>query len=180
MGADSWAVLFDLDQTLVLTASLEPLRQKRAWAEVYRSFAQTSLPPGTKRFVRKVSEFAKLGVVTTSPRPYAERLLNYHEIKIPVVIAYHDVLRRKPNPECILLASDRIGVAVTRCICVGDRIEDSMAAKQAGAIPINITWDGSLDMQTAKQWATAVCKDWAGTYKAITNLVFPEREHDAI
>jgi hypothetical protein len=85
MVARKWGVLLDLDQTLVLTGAMELLRRRRAWSRVYKSFDQTTLPPGTVRFLSKVGELAKLGVVTTSPRTYAERLLAYHGLKLPVL-----------------------------------------------------------------------------------------------
>lgn len=73
MASKKWGVLLDLDQTLVITDAIEPLRRQRAWFKVYNSFDQTVLPPGTTDFLFKVEELATVGVVTTSQRTYAER-----------------------------------------------------------------------------------------------------------
>lgn len=166
-----WAILFDLDQTLVLTSSLEQLRRRRAWAEVYKSFGKTQLPPGTRIFVNKVRKLGQLGIVTISPRPYARRLLEYHGLDIPVIIAYHDVSSKKPNPECILKASEEMGIPTNRCIYIGDRMEDIVCAKRAGAIPVGITWDGLLDVNEAEKLAYGICTDWDDMYSTIFTVV---------
>ena len=133
MVAKKWGVLLDLDQTLVLTDAIEPLRRRRVWSKVYRSFDQTAVPPGTAKFLSKVGELAKLGVVTTSQRTYAERLLAYHRLQLPVIVAFHDVTQRKPHPEPILKAAARLELDPAQCIHVGDQLSDIEAGIRAGA-----------------------------------------------
>jgi phosphoglycolate phosphatase-like HAD superfamily hydrolase len=103
----TWAVILDLDETLVLTSALEALRKKRVWSDVYAAFDKTKLPGGTLKFLKRVAEIAQLGVVTKAPRPYAEKLLAHYKMEIPVLAAYHDVKRIKPDPEALLLASKK-------------------------------------------------------------------------
>jgi FMN phosphatase YigB (HAD superfamily) len=98
-GPRSWGILLDLDQTLVLTSRIAHLRDARRWSEAGRSLGETSLPSGTRKFLREGLRMGPLGVVTSSPRSYAERLLEHHAIEVPVLVAYHDVARRKPHPE---------------------------------------------------------------------------------
>ena len=155
-----WGVLLDLDQTLVLTDAVEPLRRRRAWSKVYQSFNKTALPPGTAEFVAKTSEFAKLGVVTTSPRSYAERLLLYHRLRVPVLIAYHDVTRRKPHPEPIVKAAEKLGLKPARCIHVGDQVADMEAAVHAGVTAIALSWDEALDKDSVRGMVFAICSNW--------------------
>src|SRR5258705_7364048 len=104
------AVLFDLDETLVLTSALEPLRKRRNWPTVYANFSQTALPPATLEFIAKLKALSgvEIGVVTKAPRPYAEKLLKFHEIDIPVLVAYHDVARQKPHPDSLIKAAERL------------------------------------------------------------------------
>src|SRR5260370_38160709 len=100
MPVQSWGVLLDLDETLVRTTAIEPLRARRAWSEVMRSLSLTTLPPGTRQFLADAAQSGKLGVVTTSPRMYADGLLAHHSLsQIPILFAYHDVRQRKPHPE---------------------------------------------------------------------------------
>lgn len=108
MSNGDWAVILDLDETLVLTSNLEGLRKARNWSKVYAAFDRTSLPQGTLEFIEKISRTARVGVVTKSPRSYAERLLEHHGIEVPVIVAFHDVRRVKPDPEALLKASQKL------------------------------------------------------------------------
>jgi HAD superfamily hydrolase (TIGR01549 family) len=160
MTDSKWAILLDLDQTLVLTNALLDLRRRREWQQIYRSFHLTSQPPGTQQFIQIVRKLGDTGIITTSPRPYAEKLVAYHQLNIPVVIAYHDVRNRKPHPESILKAAELLHVSQHRCIYVGDMGDDIMAAVNAGAIPIGLSWDGTLEQQREAKLARALCKNW--------------------
>ncbi|MCI0724768.1 MAG: HAD-IA family hydrolase [Acidobacteria bacterium] len=171
MAARGWGVLLDLDQTLVLTSAIEHLRRQRAWSKVYRSFDKTSLPPGTARFVTRMGNLAKIGVVTTSPRPYAERLLAHHRIEIPVLVSYYDVRHRKPHPEPILKAARALGLNPTQCIHVGDQVSDIEAALRAQAIAVALSWDGALDKDSVQGKVAAFCQDWDRVYNVIAELV---------
>jgi HAD superfamily hydrolase (TIGR01549 family) len=162
----NWAILFDLDQTLILTQEIEPLRRRRAWSEVYQSFQQTSLPPGTHEFVQKAGKLANLGVVTSSPRPYAEKLLAFHGLEIPVIVAYHDVDVHKPEPDPIVTAARELGVPLHRTIYIGDEVEDVVAATRARSIPIAICWSGSTEALAAAN-ARAICRNWEQVYKEV-------------
>jgi HAD superfamily hydrolase (TIGR01662 family) len=163
---NNWAVLFDLDDTLVITSALEPLRRTRRWKEVYAAFDQTRLPQGTVRFLERISAKAQLGVVTKAPRSYAEKLLAHHAIKVPIIVAYHDVKRVKPDPEALLLASKRLGIDPSRCIYVGDDGNDVQAARSAGFAPIGVCWDEPLDIGVEP-----ICINWDEVHDAILRLI---------
>src|ERR1700721_782563 len=162
-----WAVMFVLDETLVLTSALEPLRRKRRWIEVYASLDRTRLPRGTLQFLEKVSQKAQLAVVTKAPGSYAERLLAHHGIDIPVVVAYHDVKRVKPHPEGLLLASQKLGIAPSKCIYVGDDGNDVRAARSAGFAPVGGCW-GPARMDIGLE---SVCTSWDEAYEEILRLI---------
>lgn len=164
--SSDWAVVFDLDETLVLTRALEPLRKGRRWPEVYAAFARTRLPNGTLQFLEKISQKAQLGVVTKAPRSYAEKLLFYHGIKIPVVAAYHDVRNVKPHPEALLLAAQKIGIVPLKCIYVGDDADDVQAARSAQFSPIGICWGDEVDIGLS-----SVCTGWDEVYDQILRLI---------
>jgi HAD superfamily hydrolase (TIGR01549 family) len=164
--SDRRAILFDLDETLVLTRALEPLRRARRWADVYAAFSQTSLPKGTLEFLMSVSRLAQLGVVTKSPRTYAEKLLAYYGIKVPVVVAYHDVSRLKPHPEALLLASQRLGAEPSKCIYVGDDENDVRAARAATFGPIAVCWGERIDLGIEP-----VCMSWDEVHAEIARFI---------
>jgi HAD superfamily hydrolase (TIGR01549 family) len=161
-----WAVVFDLDETLVLTSALESLRKTRRWQEVYAAFDHTRLPRGTHRFLEKLSEKTLLGVVTKAPRSYAEKLLAHHNIQMPVIVAYHDVRRVKPDPEALLLASKRLGIAPSRCVYVGDDRSDVQAARSAGFAPVGVCWGDPIDIGVEP-----ICTSWDEAYEEIKGLI---------
>ena len=161
-----WAVMFDLDETVVLSGALEGLRRRRAWGAVRAAFGQTHLPGGTLEFIRSVRKIAQLGIVTKAPRRYAEQLLAFHGIKMPVLAAYHDVKKIKPNPEALLLASQKLGIDVSRCIYVGDDANDVRSAGAANVFPIGVCWGKQVEIGLS-----LVCKSWDEVYAEIVRLI---------
>jgi len=158
------AVLLDLDETLVLSGALEQLRKQRNWVEVYARFAQTHVPSGTLKFISDIKNRGdiEIGVVTKSPRPYAEKLLRFHGIEVPVLVAYHDVSRHKPHPEALLKAAENLNVPACRCIYIGDHPDDMAAAASAKCIAIAITW-------TAGSNIPGTCKSWEAVYDQVVS-----------
>ncbi|HEY5257311.1 MAG TPA: HAD family hydrolase [Candidatus Baltobacteraceae bacterium] len=51
---------------------------------------------------------------------------------------------RKPKPKLILDAAHALGVAVQRCVVVGDKPTDAQAARNAGAISMNVTAERNI------------------------------------
>lgn len=139
MAGSRIAVLLDLDDTLVVTAPIEPLRRQRNWAAVARAFGQTSLPAGTGAFLDAVAPDV-VGVVTSSPRSYAEGILRHHRLSVPVLVAYHDTARHKPCADPLLEAARRAGIEPGRCIHVGDAPADAEASAAAGMAHIAVSW----------------------------------------
>lgn len=160
------AAIFDLDETLVLTSALESLRKKRVWPDVYAAFDKTQLPTGTSRFLMRVAKIVQIGVVTKAPRSYAGKLLGHHKIEIPVLVAYHDVKRIKPDPEALLFASKKLGIPPSRCIYVGDDANDVLAAEAAGMTPLGVCWGKQVDIGLE-----SVCQSWDEVYNEISRLI---------
>ncbi len=161
-----WAILFDLDETLVLTSALESLRRKKVWAKVYAAFDETQLPGDTLKFLKRAAQIGQLGVVTKAPRPYAERLLAHYGMKIPVLAAYHNVKKIKPDPEALLLASQKLGIPPARCIYIGDDENDVRAAQAAGMIPLGVCWGNEVNIGLK-----SVCKSWDEVYEEISRRI---------
>ncbi|HEY1351570.1 MAG TPA: HAD family hydrolase [Ktedonobacteraceae bacterium] len=168
-----WAVLIDLDQTLVETSALAELRRQRKWQQVYQSFHLTTLFSGTQLFLQDVQKLPSLslGVVTTSPRPYAEQLVAYHHCQVPVVVAYHDSPRHKPFPDPIVKAAERLRIPPANCFHIGDAPNDIIAAIRASAIPIGLCWDSSLRNQLASLPAFPLCANWSEVLQVIMNTI---------
>lgn len=146
---NGWTILFDLDDTLVMTHEIEELRQRaiygqQPWSQVYNKFDETYLVPRTLELISFLKQGIKwntieisydIGIVTSSPRHYAEKLLNYHNFEIPVISAYHDTLKHKPSPDPILNAMEKLGADSSKTIYVGDTEDDVQASILAGCTP---------------------------------------------
>lgn len=161
---EQWAVLLDLDETLVLTGALEQLRQKRNWSQVYANFGRTQLPTGTVRFIDQVRSMARIAVVTKSPRPYAERILKFHGLNIPVAVAYHDVARHKPHPEALIKAAATLEISIERCIYIGDHVDDVAAARAARCFSVELCWTGNPS-------SASICTTWDSVYERIVSII---------
>lgn len=158
---EPWAIFLDLDETLVLTSAIEHFRRQRQWLQAYQSFHLTTLPGGTHEFLLQAGQIAPLGIITRTPRPYAERLVAYHRLNLPVVLDYHESRpRQKPFPDPILKAAAKWQVPPAHCFYIGDTSDDLLSAARAHALPIGLTWDGSLNTCPERTLALAICTNW--------------------
>ncbi len=175
-----WAILVDLDQTLIETSALAELRRQRKWSQIYQSFHLTTLPAGTHHFLQVVQKYASLslGIVTTSPRPYAEQLLAYHHCQVPVVVAYHDVSRQKPFPDPLLMAAEKLGISPRNSFYVGDTPDDITAAIRASAIPIGLSWNNSLRGKIPP--TVPICSTWNEVLQEISATIKKKEQESEI
>ncbi|HEY2373974.1 MAG TPA: HAD-IA family hydrolase [Gaiellaceae bacterium] len=92
--------------------------------------------------VRLHEQGRRLGVVTAKRRSTVELAF----ASVPVAHLFETVVggdeteKHKPNPEPLLLAAERMGVAPTDCSYVGDSPFDIRAAKAAGMFAVAVTW----------------------------------------
>ena len=95
---------------------------------------------GVVEAVRELSGRYPLGIVTTRSRRDARTFLKQHTLAdcFSVVVTHEDTWRLKPHPEPIRYAAEQLGVAVGRCIMVGDTIVDVRSAKAAGAHAVGV------------------------------------------
>ncbi len=91
-------------------------------------------PNSLEIVINKLHDNYKLGIVTSRVResvweaPGLKKLKNYFKI----AVGYQDTEKHKPEPEPLLLASERIGVQPEDCVYIGDVINDVTAARAAG------------------------------------------------
>jgi HAD superfamily hydrolase (TIGR01509 family) len=119
------------------------------WQEVYKLIPKFTVYDGIARLVADLRN-GNVGVciVTSSPRPYCERVMRHAGI-VAHTVCYHDVPRgqSKPHPAPILLGLHRLGITPAEGIAVGDHPKDIIAAKAAGALAVGSTW-GCADRQS--------------------------------
>ena len=133
-------VLFDLDNTLVDSLHLKPLRDARRWPDVYKQIETIELFTGVKDVWDALSESrVYLGVVTHSPKPYAQKVLAHVGLTVAGLVCYHDLDgKKKPSPfgykKC---CSDR---EANRGAAVGDERSDLLAADSFGCRGVFAGW----------------------------------------
>ena len=155
------SVIFDVDQTLVDTSMLEPLRAKHQWSSVFRNLHLTYLYDD----MRKVFDFiegsgAKITLVSNSPRSYVQNLARYHNIPHHHIVAYEDTVNHKPYPDPMLLALSLMNETSNHVVAFGDSLSDMIAAKAANIdVTVGCLW-GSSERDKLLQDNSLDCIFW--------------------
>ena len=137
--------VFDLDMTLLDTSLLERWRERRQWSQVRRQIG-TARPFATGKLAphdlpaRLKENGHDIAVVTSSPRWYANRLIEDFKIITDVVVAWDDTELHKPDPEPINTALELLGADPEQSCFVGDSIVDAQACYHAGIVSIGAGW----------------------------------------
>lgn len=139
------AFVFDLDMTLLDTSKLERRRKLGKWNQVrsrlglVRPFAIGNLAPHELP-ARLKARGHDVAVVTSSPRWYAEQLIEDFKISTDALVSRDDTESPKPNPEPINMALDELGADAEQAWFVGDSIVDVEACYHAGVVSIGAGW----------------------------------------
>jgi HAD superfamily hydrolase (TIGR01662 family) len=140
-------IIFDLDQTLVDTRPVEQFRDERNWNKAIRNLPRTSVYPGIPEIIGKlISIDVKCGIVTSSPRKYAESVVSHHDLRIPVLVAYQDTHKHKPHPQPIIRAMELLDIDPQDVIAVGDNESDVLAANAAGVRAVLSGWSSAPEL----------------------------------
>ena len=82
----------------------------------------------------------RVGVATALPRTYAERGLGITNLRVEVLVAYHDTRRHRPHPEPVIMAAQELELNPNEILFIGDRTTDIIAGKRAGAFTGAAMW----------------------------------------
>ena len=110
------------------------------WLEHYCA-EESRLVPGAREALRRLDEAGVAqGIVTSGERTRVSRELSALEVErhFRTVVFGGDARRRKPHPEALLLALDRLAVAPARAAYVGDSPEDVEMARAAGVRAVGV------------------------------------------
>ena len=136
-------VIFDLDDTIVNTKNLKHLRRNN-WPECYRQMPYLTEPIISNDVLKTMRDQGLLiGIVTNSPRKYAEMVLNCHAIPYDSLVAYHDTSKKKPFPDSMIKCANNLKIKPQNCINIGDNISDIEAGKRANMFCVGVTWGES-------------------------------------
>lgn len=135
------SVIFDLDQTLVDSSKLEDLRNSRQWAKVLQSLNLINFDTNLGQLLNILSDSGvKIGVITNSPSKYAESVLQKFQIPFHSLVAYHDVVKRKPDPEAFLKTLSKFNLSPELVVSFGDQDNDIIASKRANICAVGAKW----------------------------------------
>jgi HAD superfamily hydrolase (TIGR01509 family) len=134
-------IIFDLDLTLVDTSCLEEFRHSKNWQEAYKHIPNTSLYEGIPEVLDILKKHnIPTAIVSTSPRPYVEKIVEYYKMPIKHIISYHDAKPIKPHPAQMLRALELMGVSADSVTSFGDREIDIAASNAAGIESVACFW----------------------------------------
>ncbi len=139
-------IIFDFDQTLVDTSTVESLRTARRWKEVMARVSTLNVYANISELLTDLSvQGHALAIVTKSPSMVPKWFIDHYRWPIDVLVGYHDVTYRKPHPEGLLKAMAKTGAEPGTSFHVGDQVQDTEAARAAGVTAIGVTWGISDD-----------------------------------
>ena len=126
-------IILDLDDTFLNTKALEPLRSARKWQEVRNHLKHCSVHEDVLGLLNTArSSGIKISIFTNAPLNYVKTLLNYFNISVDFVIAYHDVQEHKPSAEGVQKILDYFSATPSEALYLGDSELDLNSAKNAG------------------------------------------------
>lgn len=115
--------------------------------------AESTLIPGSVDLLEQLGRRYLLAVVTTRQRAEAEAFLNAAHIDkyFQVVITRQDGWFIKPHPAPVRKAAQRLGLAPSACLMVGDTTMDMRSARRAGAHAIGVLtgYDEGVELSRA-------------------------------
>lgn len=133
-------IIFDLDLTLVDSSIAEVARSRRDWQLVYSLIPRFLLYPGMEDVFQYIrANGIKVAIVSTAPSAYVQKVVNYFKIPVNVIVGYHDALR-KPSPDGMFLAIQRMSTTASNTISFGDRAIDIQASRAAGIRSVACLW----------------------------------------
>lgn len=134
-------IIFDLDLTLVDTTCLESLRHSRNWQEAYKRILETSIYDGVGEVMEIIRKHnIPCAIVSTSPRPYIEKIVAHYNLPIHHIVSFHDAKPIKPHPAQMLKALELLGSSAQKAISFGDRVIDIDASNAAGIESVACFW----------------------------------------
>lgn len=120
----------------------------RAKEELYRHLVRRvgiAPEPGVAIWLRRLhQEGWQQAIASAAPRANIEAVLEALSLNriFQGIVSAEDVYRGKPDPEVYLLAANRVGVPVERCIVVEDAAAGIEGARRAGMRSIGVSHNG--------------------------------------
>ncbi len=95
-------------------------------------------------------------VITNTPSAVARQIIAAAKLAPDLIVGATDVARPKPAPDMVRRALDRLGVAPTEALVLGDSRFDREAARGAGVHFVGLRLDGDARIESLDQILTQV------------------------
>ncbi|WP_053058267.1 HAD family hydrolase [Pedobacter sp. BMA] len=140
------AVIFDLDQTLIDTSSIEHLRRAGSWQFAYEGVKKLNSYAGIDEFIHLLNQNSvDVFIITMSPSTYCSKVIERCKWEISGTVCYHDVRPLiKPHPEPFLKLIRDFKLDTQSLISAGDSAHDIVSSNKANVTSIACSW-GSRD-----------------------------------
>ena len=113
---------------------------------------------GILELIEKLNESGiKVAVVSNKIHPATVKLCKKHFPTIEHAYGEREAegIRRKPHPDMVYYAAERLGVELSECVYVGDSEVDVITSKNAGVDCISVLW-GFRDRDMMKEYGATL------------------------
>lgn len=149
---------------------LEVLRERyRAYQVIHHDNVIKAYPGAVDVLANLHARGIVMGIVTSKGDQLAHRGIELTNLAqyLPVVIGADSVTKHKPEPEPVLLALERLGVAAGQALMMGDSPHDISSGNAAGVRTIGALW-GPF---TREQIAVAKPTYWMNNIRELPGLL---------
>lgn len=134
-------MIFDVDQVLIDSQSVDAQRQARKWGEVYSAIPRLPPFPGVEALLKLLASRGVLvGVATPRPKRYVELIAKRWKLPVAGMVTFEDKLPRKPDPAALKACLERLGASAEHAVAVCWDDRDVEAAKAAGLYSVAAAW----------------------------------------
>jgi len=164
-----------IGETLAITMAREDAANSDKLQAAYRAYCNANLDmidsyPGVPELLAELRRAgATTGVVTSKGHDIALATIARAGVGdvIELVCSRESTTIHKPDPEPLLAAAAKLGVAPEVCAYVGDAVHDVKAARAAGMAAIAVTWGAGVRDELVALCPDALCDDAAALERTL-------------
>ncbi|MDX5377715.1 MAG: HAD-IA family hydrolase [Halomonas sp.] len=108
------------------------------------------------------------GIVTNKPRAYAAPLVEALGLAPGALLCADDLPQRKPAPEPLWAAAERLDVPASQCWYIGDHVRDMQAARAAGMVAVAVGYGYIEEGDDYLEWPADL---WFETCEALVEAL---------
>jgi HAD superfamily hydrolase (TIGR01509 family) len=154
--------------------NLEQLERKHD-ALFRRTIPRLAPLPGANELLRHLADNnLRIAIATTGGKSQTSALLRHLEIPTGMrVVTGDDIEQAKPSPDIFMLAAQRLNIALSDCLVVGDSIWDMLAAVRKSALGVGLLSGGYGEEDLERAGAFRVYTDAADLLMHLEQLGLP-------